>query len=216
MTTRILLADDHTMVREGISALLNNQPGMTVVGEASNGRDALQMAQSLLPDVVIMDVSMPDMNGVSATEKLSEVCPAARVLALSMHTDRDNVTRMLRAGASGYVVKTCDVNEILRAITTVRAGRTYLSPEITGTVVEDYVSSKNTSKPDLDDLTSREREILQMIAEGKSSKQIGTILHISPRTADSHRQRIMDKLNLYSLAELTKYAIRAGLTSLNT
>ncbi len=215
MTIRILLADDHTMVREGMNALLSNQPGMTVVGQASNGRDALQMAENLLPDVVIMDVSMPDMNGVSATEKFSDVCPSARVLALSMHTDCDNVTRMLRAGAAGYVVKTCDVDEILHAIATVRAGRTYLSPEIAGVVVEDYVSSKNASKPHHDDLTSREHEILQMIAEGKSSKQIGTALHISPRTADSHRQCIMDKLNLYSLAELTKYAIRAGLTSLD-
>ena len=211
--TRVLIADDHKVVRRGLRALLKDQQDLDIVGEADDGRAAVEMARELEPDVIIMDAVMPGLSGALATKQLQKQCPNARVVALSMHSDKRYVADMLKAGASAYLLKTCDVSELVHAITIAAAGRTYLSPDVAEAVVEAYVNPLEAG-PSRSQLTDREREVLQLLAEGKSAKQTGVLLHVSSRTTDSHRQRIMDKLGLYSVAELTKYAVRAGLTSL--
>jgi len=217
MSTRILLADDHKITRQGLRLLLDKQPDMEVAGEAQDGRTAVQLVEKLLPDVVIMDVSMPDLNGIEASRQITSRFPNVKIIALSMHSDTLFVAEMLRSGASGYLLKDCAFEELARAIRTVIAGKTYLSPAISGVVVDDYLhrlSKTEFSTARL--LTNREREVLQLLAEGKSTKQIALKLHISPKTVETHRRQIMDKLNLHTIAELTKYAIRKGLTSLET
>lgn len=216
MSVKLLLADDHKVVRRGLRALLKDQADLEVVGEADNGRLAVQGARELSPDVVIMDAAMPDLNGAGATRQITAACPGVKVIALSMHSDKRYVSAMLRAGASAYLLKTCDVEELLHAITAVTAGRTYLSADVAGTVVEGYVNQASTDSSRSAALSDREREVLQLLAEGKTAKQIALRLHVSSRTIDSHRQRIMEKLGLHTLAELTKYAVRTGLTSLES
>lgn len=214
MSIRILLADDHKIVREGIRALLEKQPNMEVVAEAEDGRTAVRLARDLSPDVVVMDIGMPALNGIEATRQIVSELPGVKVVALSMHSNRRFVARMLKAGASGYLLKDCAFEELIRAVRAVAAGQLYLSPEITGVVVENYV--RHLQEIDLapSDLTPREREVLQLLAEGKSIKQIASTLHVSVKTVGTHRQHLMQKLDIHSTAELTKYAIRAGLTSL--
>jgi two-component system response regulator NreC len=217
MSIRIILADDHKITRQGLRLLLDKQSDMEVIAETQDGRTAVQLAEKLLPDVVIMDVSMPDLNGVEASRQITSRFPNIRIIALSMHSDTLFVAEMLRSGASGYLLKDCAFEELARAIRTVIAGKTYLSPAISGVVVDDYLhrlSKVDSSTTRL--LTDREREVLQLLAEGKSTKQIALKLHISPKTVETHRRQIMDKLNLHTIAELTKYAIRKGLTSLET
>ncbi len=211
---RILIADDHGVVREGLKVLIENQPDMEVVGEAEDGLMVTQLAKELSPDIILMDISMPNLNGVEATRLILTENPDIRVIALSVHLDKHFVTQMLKAGASGYVLKSCLFDEVLRALRTVNRNEHYLSPKITDVVLDDYIHYMATYNKSADDhLTSRERQIVQMLAEGKSTKNIALSLHVSPKTADANRRQVMNKLGISSLAELTKYAIREGLTS---
>jgi DNA-binding NarL/FixJ family response regulator len=218
MNIRILLADDHRILREGLRSLLAQQPDITVVGEASDGNEAVELARQLRPDLVIMDVVMPGIDGVVATRQIRVECPETRVIALSMHADRRFVSEMVRAGALGYLVKDSAFEELNQAVRSVMANRPYLSAVITGTLVEDFV--RQTSALDrppvspLHMLTGREQEVLRLLADGKRVKEIGHLLSISVKTVESHRQNIMDKLELHSTLELTRYALREGLTSI--
>ncbi len=212
---KILLADDHIILRQGLRSVLEKEFRLDVIGEANNGREAIELVKKLKPDIVIMDVSMPDMNGVEATRHITTESPQVKVIALSMHTDKQFVYDMLNAGASGYLLKQCAYDEVQHAINTILRNKKYISPDITGVVIQDYVEHKslNQSK-EADHLTSKEREILQMVAEGKSTKEIALVLHVSIPTVETHRRNIMEKLQLHSVADLTKYAIRIGLTTL--
>jgi len=214
MSTSILIADDHPVVRRGIRSLLETRDGYNVIGEARNGREAISSARKLAPEVVIMDPSMPCLNGAAATARICRECPGTCVVAFSMHSDERHVWNMLDAGAAGYLLKTCDISELLHAINVAREGGTYLTPSVAGTVVEGYVRNPENPNHREPRLTEKEREVLQLIAEGKNAKQIGGQLHVSSRTIDSHRQRIMAKLGVKSVAELTKCAVRLGLTSI--
>lgn len=216
MSTRILLADDHQITRQGLRSLIDSQSDMEVVAEAQDGRAAIQLTKKLKPEIVIMDVSMPDLNGIEATKRIVSECPGVKIIALSMHSDNLFVSEMLKSGASGYLLKDCAFEELDRAIRAVAAGDTYLSPSISGVVVDNYVQQlEKTKSSKLDEiLTAREREVLQLIAEGQSTKQTALKLHISVKTVETHRRQIMNKLDIHTIAELTKYAIRKGLTSL--
>lgn len=216
MTTRILIVDDHQVMREGLRALLERPPQSTVVGDASNGREAIALVRELDPDVVILDIAMPELNGIEATRKMLSEKPDLKVIALSMHKDRSYVAGMLEAGACGYIPKESAFEEIAVAITTVLKGQIFLGATITGVVIEDYrnlVGRQNTAKSS--PLTDREREVLQLLAEGGKTGEIAQTLHVSVKTVETHRRQIMQKLDLHSVAELTKYAIRQGLTSLD-
>lgn len=215
MSIKILLADDHRIVRQGIRALLDKQPDVEVVGEAEDGYTAVRLAKELLPNVVVMDVTMPDLNGIDATRQIIEQVSNVKVIALSMHCDPQFVTEMLKSGASGYLLKDCAFTELVRSIRAVLEGKTYLSSSVSNVVVDEYlliVSKADSTGSAV--LTKREREVLQLLAEGKSTKQIALKLYISIKTAETHRRQIMQKLGFYSIAELTKYAVRRGLTSL--
>jgi DNA-binding NarL/FixJ family response regulator len=205
---RILLADDHAVVRRGFRMLLSAQPDIEVVGEASNGREAVEMAVSLQPEVVVMDVTMPELNGIEATRRIARDCPRVRVLALSMHKDAVYVREILRAGARGYLLKDSGERELLAAVRGVSQGQGYLSPEVSEAVLDDY--RKHVTNP-IDLLSSREREVLQMIAESKTNKEIATAFSLSVYTVEAHRGRIMEKLNLHSIGELVRFAMRNGL-----
>jgi len=214
----IIIADDHRLLREGLRCMLEKQPGLKPVAEADNGRDAVKLVIKLKPGVVVMDVSMPDMNGIEATRQIKKDAPEIKVIGLSMHADKRFVTEMLKAGASGYLLKHCAFEELGLAIRTVAENRIYLSPEITGVVIEDYMQTVQNGKKHCagngETLSSREREVLQLVAEGKSNKDIASLLNLSVKTIETHRQNIMEKLHLFSIAELTKYAIAEGLTEL--
>lgn len=206
--TRILLADDHSVVRSGFRALLTAQWDMEVVGEASNGREAVGMAEKLTPDVVLMDVTMPELNGIEATRRITKASPRTRILALSMHKDAVYVREILRAGAKGYLLKDSDEKDLLTAVRAVALGQAYLSPGVADAVLDDY--RKHVTHP-IDLLSSREREVLQMIAESRTNKEIASALHLSVYTVEAHRGRIMEKLNLHSIGELVRFAMRNGL-----
>jgi DNA-binding NarL/FixJ family response regulator len=213
---KILLADDHKLMREGLRILLEKLGGITVVGEAGNGISAVRMARELKPDLVLMDIAMPDLNGIEATRRIMIESPGVKVIALSMHADKRFVRHMFAAGAAGYVLKGSAFEEVAAAIKKVAAGRIYISPKITDQVLAEYV--KQLTKPSAgaeSPLSGREREVLQMLAEGKSSRKIAERLHVSVTTVDTHRKHIMDKLGFRTIAELTKYAVREGLTSLD-
>ncbi len=215
MSVKVLLVDDHRMMREGLRLILDQEPDIEVAGEADTGRAALELAEKFQPDVVVMDIGMPDLNGIEATRRIRKLCPAARVIALSTYSDRRYVVGMLEAGSSGYVLKNAAAEELVRAIQEVVRGEKYLSPELTGTVVSDYIRrAMSPGAAERSVLAPREREVLQLIAEGKTSKQVAAQLFIAVKTVDMHRQNIMNKLGMRSVAELTKYAIRQGLTRL--
>jgi two-component system response regulator NreC len=205
---RILLADDHTMVRQGFRMILAAQPDMEIVGEAGNGREAVELASELKPDVVVMDVAMPELNGIEATRRITDDAPRTRVLALSMYKDSVYVREILRAGARGFLLKDAIDRDLLAAVRAVAKGEGYLSPQVSEAVLSDY--RRHVTDP-LDLLSSREREVLQMIAEGKTNKDIATALNLSVYTVDAHRGRIMEKLNLHSVGELVRFAVRKGL-----
>jgi len=214
-TITILLADDHQIIREGLHALLEQHSDMKVVAEAEDGRKAVELAAQLRPDVAILDIGMPDLNGIEAARCMTAQVKGIKVIGLSMHSDKRFVAEMFQAGASGYLLKDCASEELARAIRAVVHGQTYISPGIAGVVIGDYVEHLGTpggSAPSI--LSGREREVLQLLAEGKSTKQTALSLHVSIKTVETHRQNIMRKLNVYSVAELTKYAVREGLTSL--
>jgi two-component system, NarL family, response regulator NreC len=206
--TRILLADDHSVVRSGFRMILSSQTDMEVVGEVSNGREAVEQATLLLPDVVIMDVTMPELNGIEATRRLATAAPKTRVLALSMHKDSVYVREILRAGAVGYLLKDSGEGDLVAAVRAVARGEGYLSSAVSDAVLNDY--RKHVTDP-IDLLSSREREVLQMIAEGKTNKEIASSLNLSVYTVEAHRGRIMEKLNLHSTGELVRFAVRNGL-----
>jgi two-component system, NarL family, response regulator NreC len=215
MSIKILLADDHKIMREGLKALIEKQKDMIVVGEANDGRTTMKLAQELMPDIVITDISMPDMNGIEAARQIVGRNPCIKVIALSVHSDKRFVTEMLNAGASGYLLKDCAFNELVNAIRAVISNRSYLSPEITDVMIRDYkdmLSKDNLTVFSL--LTQREREVLQLIAEGKTTKEIAHLLGVSVKTIETYRQQMMEKLDIHSIAELTKYAIKEGLTTL--
>jgi DNA-binding NarL/FixJ family response regulator len=217
MPTRILLADDHAIIRQGLCSLLEKQQDIEVVGAVEDGRKALELVREIKPDIVIMDISMPNLNGIDATRKIVGEMDNVKVIALSIHSSRRFVTEMLKTGASGYILKECLFNELLDAIQTVRKGGIYLSPRITGVVVDDYVKRLSGEyQPESPTLSTREREVLQLLAEGKSTKEIALHLHVSAKTVESNRRNIMDKLSIHSVAELTKYAVREGLTPLES
>jgi DNA-binding NarL/FixJ family response regulator len=205
---RILLADDHAVVRQGFKLILSAQPDMEIIGEAGNGREAVELAEKLQPEVVVMDVAMPELNGIEATRRLAASAPRTRVLALSMHKDSVYVREILRAGARGYLLKDSIASDLLAAIRAVARGEGYLSPAVSDAVLDDY--RRHVTDP-IDLLSSREREVLQMIAEGKTNKEIATVLNLSVYTVDAHRGRIMDKLNLHSVNELVRFAVKYGL-----
>ena len=215
MSLPVLLADDHEIVRVGLRALIERLGGMAVVAEADSGRAAVQLAKKLKPAVVLMDISMPDLNGVDATRQMVAAAPGVKVIALSMHADTRYVAGMLQAGARGYLLKESMADEIGRAVQAVLAGEVYLARKIAGVVVQDYVQRLASEEGASSPLTGREREVLQLVAEGRSTKGIAAHLHVSIKTIETHRSQIMDKLDLHSVAELTKYAIRQGLTSLD-
>jgi two-component system response regulator NreC len=205
---RILLADDHSLVRHGFRMILAAQSDMEIVGEAGNGREAVELGEKLKPDVVVMDVTMPELNGIEATRRLIELSPRTRVLALSMHKDAVYVREILRAGARGYLLKDSADADLLAAVRAVAKGEGYLSPGVSDAVLSDY--RRHVTDP-LDLLTTREREVLQLIAEGKTNKDIATSLTLSVYTVEAHRGRLMEKLNLHSTGELVRFAVRSGL-----
>jgi DNA-binding NarL/FixJ family response regulator len=205
---RILLADDHVLVRQGFKLILSEQSDMEIAGEAANGREAVEQAEKLQPDVVIMDVTMPELNGIEATRRITAAAPRTRVLALSMHKDAVYVREILRAGARGYLLKDSADADLIAAVRAVAKGEGYLSPAISDAVLTDY--RRHVTDP-LDLLTTREREVLQMIAEGKTNKEIATTLNLSVYTVEAHRGRVMEKLNLHSTGELVRFALRSGL-----
>jgi two-component system response regulator NreC len=205
---RILLADDHAVVRQGFKMILSAQTDMEIVGEAGNGREAVEQAEQLRPDIVVMDVAMPELNGIEATRRLAASMPHTRVIALSMHKDSVYVREILRAGARGYLLKDSGAGDLVSAIRAVASGESYLSPAVSNAVLDDY--RKHVTNP-IDLLTSREREVLQMLAEGKTNKEIAVVLNLSVYTVDAHRGRIMEKLNVHSINELVRFAVRNGL-----
>ena len=213
MPIRLLIADDHQVMRQGLRALLDSQSDMDVVAEASDGRDVVEKAAHHAPDIVLMDIGMPGLNGIDATRQIVKLSQSTRVIALSMHADRQFVQGMLQAGAAGYLLKDSAFEELAEAVRRVAAGQVYLSPAIAGVVVESLKSDSQDVEFD-DSLTPREREVLQLMSEGHSTKEIALRLHISVKTVETHRRQVMHKLSIYSVAELTKYAIRNGLTKL--
>ncbi len=216
MTIRIVLADDHKIFREGIRQLFDLQEDMQLLGEAADGRTAVQLFGDLSPDVVIMDVTMPGLNGIDATRRIIAADPGAKVVALSMHSERRFAIEILKAGAKGYLLKDCAFDELVRAIHAVVAGHIYLCPEMTEGVLGDSLHTLDAGEAlESSPLTLREREVLQLFAEGKSTKEIAQLLHVSPKTIETHRSQVMKKLNLNNLVELTKYAIREGMTDLS-
>jgi two-component system response regulator NreC len=215
MNIKVLIADDHQIVREGLRSMLEKEVGITVIGEAGEGRTTLRLARDLTPDVIIMDVAMPDLNGIEATRQIVAEFPTIKVIALSMHDDRRFILNMIKAGAKGYLLKDSAFKDLAKAIRVVFANKTYLSSEIADIVVKDYLATSTSDDSSAFYLLSpREREVLQLIAEGKTTNQIAEHLHISMKTVETHRSQLMTKLKVKGVAELTKFAIREGLTTM--
>jgi two-component system response regulator NreC len=214
-TIRILLADDHTVVRKGLRLLLESQPGFQVIAEAATGREAVGLAEEHAPDVIVMDVAMPILNGIEAARQIGNRLPQAAIVFLSMHSDESYVLRALKAGARGYLLKDSAEYDLIQAVTAVTEGKAYFSPAISKMLVEDYMRQMQERKVEdsYELLTTREREILQLLAEGKSNKDIANFLNLSLYTVETHRSNILQKLNLHSGAELILYAIRKGVIS---
>lgn len=212
---RIVVADDHQLIREGLCALIQSEPDMEVVGQAGHGRDVVALVARKQPDIVLMDVAMPTLNGVDAARQISQLDTPARVIAVSMHDDRPFVQGIFQAGAVGYVLKDSAFEELARAVRVVAAGKVYLSPTVAGHVVDGFVENTG-EKSNGSVLSAREREVLQLVAEGGSTKAIAQELHIGVKTVETHRRQLMKKLEIFSVAELTKYAVRHGLSSLES
>jgi DNA-binding NarL/FixJ family response regulator len=213
MQLEVFIAEDHNLVRSGIRALLDPAPDLKVVGEAANGRQAVEMVRTLRPGLVLMDVAMPELNGIEAARQVISENADTKVVMLSMHEDRHYVFESLKAGATGYVLKSAAFQDLIAAISTVMSGKNYISPALSDTVMNDYIRRAQGDEKDteLGRLSGREREVLQLIAEGNSSAEVAEVLRISVRTVDTHRHNIMNKLEIHSIAGLTKFAIRHGL-----
>lgn len=217
MSIKILLADDHRIIHDSLTPLLDKQTDIEVVGVADNGRKAVKLTQELKPDLVIMDISMPDLNGMEATRQIIAQCPRVKIIALSMNTDKRYVKGMLKAGASGYLTKGCSFEELANAIRLVAAGKKYISPEISSIVIDEYLTSPSIrGYSSSSELTMREREVLQLLAEGKKVKEIADTLFVSMKTVHVHRKHIMEKLDINNIAGLIKYAIKEGLTTVES
>jgi len=213
MASRVLIVDDHELFLSGLIALLENQPGLEVVGHAKDGRQAMRKARELKPDLVILDVSMPGLNGIEATRRITKEL-GMKALCLSMYAETRIVTAALEAGAQGYLTKDCELEELLRAIRTVMGGQTYLCPAVAGAMVNVLRNKQPLARPSADSvLTDREREVLQLVAEGYSTQEIAEKLCMSPKTVHTHRKHLQEKLHIRSVAGLTKYAVREGLAS---
>jgi DNA-binding NarL/FixJ family response regulator len=214
MSIRIVLADDHTIVRDGLSQAFQQEDDMEIVGQAGDGHAAVELARELRPDIVVMDINMPTLNGIEATREIQREAPGVKVIALSMHSAKPCIKEIYRAGAFAYLVKNCGFDELARAVRTVAEGKTYVSPSIGNLVVEDFMHTEGKIEPTAFSLlTAREREVLQLLAEGGTIKQIAHGLHVSHKMVEAHRLRIMNKLKVDTAAQLTKYAIQEGLTS---
>ena len=211
----VFLADDHAVVRDGMCALMDAEADIQVVGTAGDGRQTVRQVENTQPDVVVMDIAMPELNGIEATRQISETCPAVKVIILSMHDSSEHVYQALKAGAKGYLLKDSAGKEVVSAVRAVSSGRRYLSDRIEETVIEGYVFHKDVAlgKTPLDKLSDRERQVLQLVVEGKSSTEISEILFLSPKTVDNYRSRLMQKLGMHDLRELVKFAIQHGLTA---
>ncbi len=218
MSTKILIVDDHGMVREGLRLLFEQQDDMEVIGEASDGRQAVEMVSKLKPDIVLMDVTMPKLNGIDAAKKIIGEYPYVKVIALSAHCDRGFVTDMLKAGVSGYILKDGMADELIRGIRMVMAGEQYLCPKVSRIVITEYITDHQSQSgmPLTSKLTTKERELIQLLAENKSNKESARLLHISIKTVNTRRRTAMNKLGITGIADLTKFAIREGLTSLDS
>ena len=214
MSIKILIADDHQLFREGLVNLLSDSSKIEIVTQAENGKDAIAKAKKFNPDIILMDIGMPVMNGVEATGLLQKQCPDIKVIALSMYADKHYVKGMLEAGACGYLFKNCDYDQLIKAIYTVYAGNKYLSDKITETIIQDYLGKKENIPNDDSKLTERESEIFKLIAEGKKTREISEILSVSVKTVGSHKQHILEKLNLKTITDLIKYALKKGIISL--
>ncbi len=214
--TRLIIADDHQIVREGLKNLLIKEHDLEIIAEAENGLEAIKLASALEPDIVIMDIGMPDLNGIEATRQIISEYPNIRILALSMHTTPQYITNMFNAGAQAYLLKDCAFDELVDAIRSLARGKRYISPSISDFLPTDFWDTiENKQKKSEGELSEREKQVLQLLTEGNSTKEIGEKLHISAKTVESHRKRIMQKLKLYTIPDLTKYAIRVGLTTLD-
>ncbi len=215
MSIMVFLADDHRMVREGFRLLIETQPDIKVVGEAGTGREAVRQAGKLSPDIVLMDIAMPELNGIEATQQICETCPAVKVIILSMYSTTQHIFRAFKAGARGYILKESAGDDVITAIRTVQNGRIFLCSEISDAVVGDYVRNRETGAAEdpLDRLSTREREILQLLVEGKSNIRIAELLYLSPKTIETYRSHLMQKLGINDLPGLVKFAIQHGLTS---
>jgi DNA-binding NarL/FixJ family response regulator len=212
---RLIVADDHAIVRKGIIAALAPEKGIEVVGQAKNGNEALELCQQLHPDITVMDIAMPEMNGSIATRLIKEVCPDTRVIIMSMHFEEDTIVEALRSGASAYIFKGDSLSELTDAIRAVSRGNNYLSPRVSSTIVEQLLDKKGArQKLSVDILSTRELEVLQLISEGKTSREIGQLLSISPKTVDNHKANIMKKLDVHDVPSLVRFAIKAGITEL--
>jgi two-component system, NarL family, response regulator NreC len=213
MSIKIILADDHAMLRHGLSKSLQNEKDMEVIAQAKDGRTTVELVKELSPNIVIMDIGMPDLNGIEATRQIIKEHPKVKVIALSMHSSKNFIIEMFKAGASGYLLKDCEFDELISAIRLVMNNKTYISPAISDVVVDNYMrQSANAKDSAFSILSQREREVLQLLTEGKATKQIGKLLHISAKTVEVHRLNLMSKLKIDSIAQLTKYAIQEGLT----
>jgi len=212
MKIRVLIADDHKLIRTGLKQVIDGVASMEVVGEANDGREAILLCEKLKPDVIVMDISMKGLNGIEATKQILQHDESIKVIGLSMHSDKQFILGMFKAGAYGYLLKDCESKEFIEAIKSVHANKKHLTHAVSGVILEEFMSN-NTSEDPL--LSNREKEVLQLIAEGQSSKEIGEMLFLSSKTIDAHRKNIMDKLKLYTIPELTKYAIKEGLTSVD-
>ena len=210
--TTILLVDDHQIFLEAVQSLFEPLPEFQIVATADNGLSAIERARQHAPDIIIMDVSMPDLNGIDATRRILEIVPKTKIIALSMHTDKHFVLEMIKAGASGYLRKDDAFDELIRAIRVVSRGESYLSPKLSSVILKCLQGS--STKNNMEDLSPREKDVLKLLAAGKNTRQVGELLFISAKTVESHRSNIMKKLDLWNLADLTKYAIRNGLTGL--
>jgi len=213
MAIKIILADDHAVLRHGLSKSFQNEKDMEVIAQAKDGRSTVELARELVPDIVIMDIGMPDLNGIEATRQIKQTCPGVKVIGLSMHSSKNFIIEMFRAGASGYLLKDCEYDELVNAIRIVTNNKTYISPAISDVVVESSMLKSGEAKDSaFTVLSKREREVLQLLTEGRTTKQIAKRLHISSKTVEVHRLNIMGKLKMDSIAQLTKYAIQQGLT----
>jgi two-component system, NarL family, response regulator NreC len=213
MSIRIILADDHAVLRHGLSKSFQNEKDMEIIAQAKDGRSTVELVKELKPDVVIMDIGMPDLNGIEATRQIVRDFPRIKVIALSMHSSKNFIIEMFKAGASGYLLKDCEFDELVNAVRIVVANKTYISPSISDVVVENYVRNFPEKKDSVFSvLSKREREVLQLLTEGKTTKQIAKSLHISTKTVEVHRLNVMNKLKIDNIAQLTKYAIQEGLT----